>query len=225
MSEAKRLAARAAVEQIQSGMVVGLGTGSTAAEAVRQLGVRVRAGLRIQGISTSRATRDLAIEEGIELIDFHQTTTVDLTIDGADEVNPQLQLIKGGGAALLWEKIVASASTEEIIVVDASKEVSRLGAFPLPVEVIPFSWPLVARKVADLGGNPVFRESGGKPVVTDQENVILDCHFGAIEDPERLEAQLNLIPGVVENGLFINLCTTLIVSDGTNTWTTKRNAS
>ena len=225
MSQAKQQAAAAAAEQIESGMVVGLGTGSTAALFVKILGERVRQeNLRIQGIPTSQSTRELAQQEGIELIDFHTTTSIDLTVDGADEVDPAFRLIKGGGAALLWEKIVASASKREIIVADASKQVAQLGAFPLPVEVIPFGWPVVAAKIQDLGGNPKLRLAGETPVTTDQGNVVLDCHFGVISDPEQLEAQLNLIPGVVENGLFINLCSTLIVSDGTTTTVTEASA-
>ncbi len=225
MSQAKQQAAAAAAEQIESGMVVGLGTGSTAALFVKILGERVRReNLRIQGIPTSQSTRELAQQEGIELIDFHTTTSIDLTVDGADEVDPAFRLIKGGGAALLWEKIVASASKREIIVADASKQVAQLGAFPLPVEVIPFGWPVVAAKIQDLGGNPKLRLAGETPVTTDQGNVVLDCHFGVISDPEQLEAQLNLIPGVVENGLFINLCSTLIVSDGTTTTVTEASA-
>ncbi len=222
MSKAKQQAAAAAAECVESGMVVGLGTGSTATYLVQILGEKVRQGkLSIKGIPTSQTTRELALQEGLELIDFQATTTVDLTIDGADEVNPALQLIKGGGAALLWEKIVASASRREIIVADSSKQVEQLGAFPLPVEVIPFGWPVVASKIDALGGHPQLRLVGGQPLTTDQGNFILDCHFGAIPDPERLEAQLNLIPGVVENGLFVNLCSTLIISDGETTTVTE----
>ena len=214
MSEEKRLAAERAVEYVQDGMVVGLGTGSTAFYAVKKLGERVRNGLRIRSIPTSESTRQLAEAEGIPLTSFEAVSAIDLTIDGADEVDPYLNLIKGGGAALLREKIVSAASRENVIIVDSSKTVKRLGAFPLPVEVIPFGWQVVTRWIDALGGNPQLRLKDGAPLVTDQGNWILDCAFGAIPDAAGLELTLNNLPGVVENGLFIKRCTRLVVAQG-----------
>jgi ribose 5-phosphate isomerase A len=197
-------------------MIVGLGTGSTAEFAVKKIGELVRNGLSIRGIPTSDATKILAESEGIPLIDFSETMFIDLTIDGADEIDANLNMIKGGGAALLREKIVASASREEIIIVSVSKLVQQLGAFPLPVEVIPFGWQVVFNQLESLQGNPELRLKQGQPSVTDQGNFIVDCHFRKIENPEQLEQHLHMIPGVVENGLFINLCTRMIMADGEN---------
>ena len=204
-------------------MIVGLGTGSTAEFAVKKIGELVRNGLSIRGIPTSDATKILAESEGIPLIDFSETMFIDLTIDGADEIDANLNMIKGGGAALLREKIVASASREEIIIVSVSKLVQQLGAFPLPVEVIPFGWQVVFNQLESLQGNPELRLKQGQPSVTDQGNFIVDCHFRKIENPEQLEQHLNMIPGVVENGLFINLCTRMIMADGENIITKNRN--
>jgi len=204
-------------------MIVGLGTGSTAEFAVKKIGELVRNGLSIRGIPTSDATKILAESEGIPLIDFSETMFIDLTIDGADEIDANLNMIKGGGAALLREKIVASASREEIIIVSVSKLVQQLGAFPLPVEVIPFGWQVVFNQLESLQGNPELRLKQGQPSVTDQGNFIVDCHFRKIENPEQLEQHLNMIPGVVENGLFINLCTRMIMADGENIIIKNRN--
>jgi len=223
MSEEKRLAAERAVEYVQDGMVVGLGTGSTAFYAVKKLGERVRNGLSIRSIPTSENTRQLAEAEGIPLTDFEAVSAIDLTIDGADEVDPDLNLIKGGGAALLREKIVSAASRENVIIVDSSKTVKRLGAFPLPVEVIPFGWQVVTRRIDALGGNPQLRLKDGAPLVTDQGNWILDCAFGAIPDAAGLELTLNNLPGVVENGLFIKRCTQLVVAQGQELIVRERN--
>jgi len=212
----KQRSAEAACEYVKDGMIVGLGTGSTAEFAVKKIGELVRNGLSIRGIPTSDATKILAESEGIPLIDFSETMFIDLTIDGADEIDANLNMIKGGGAALLREKIVASASREEIIIVSVSKLVQQLGAFPLPVEVIPFGWQVVFNQLESLQGNPELRLKQGQPSVTDQGNFIVDCHFRKIENPEQLEQHLNMIPGVVENGLFINLCTRMIMADGEN---------
>jgi len=212
----KQRSAEAACEYVKDGMKVGLGTGSTAEFAVKKIGELVRNGLSIRGIPTSDATKILAEKEGIPLIDFSETMFIDLTIDGADEIDANLNMIKGGGAALLREKIVASASREEIIIVSVSKLVQQLGAFPLPVEVIPFGWQVVFNQLESLQGNPELRLKQGQPSVTDQGNFIVDCHFRKIENPEQLEQHLNMIPGVVENGLFINLCTRMIMADGEN---------
>ena len=223
MISEKQRSAEAACEYVKDGMIVGLGTGSTAEFAVKKIGELVRNGLSIRGIPTSDATKILAESEGIPLIDFSETMFIDLTIDGADEIDANLNMIKGGGAALLREKIVASASREEIIIVSGSKLVQQLGVFPLPVEVIPFGWQVVFNQLESLQGNPELRLKQGQPSVTDQGNFIVDCHFRKIENPEQLEQHLNMIPGVVENGLFINLCTRMIMADGENIIIKNRN--
>ena len=223
MISEKQRSAEAACEYVKDGMIVGFGTGSTAEFAVKKIGELVWNGLSIRGIPTSDATKILAEREGIPLIDFSETMFIDLTIDGADEIDANLNMIKGGGAALLREKIVASASREEIIIVSVSKLVQQLGAFPLPVEVIPFGWQVVFNQLESLQGNPELRLKQGQPSVTDQGNFIVDCHFRKIENPEQLEQHLNMIPGVVENGLFINLCTRMIMADGENIITKNRN--
>lgn len=223
MISEKQRSAEAACEYVKDGMIVGLGTGSTAEFAVKKIGELVRNGLSIRGIPTSDATKILAESEGIPLIDFSETMFIDLTIDGADEIDSNLNMIKGGGAALLREKIVASASREEIIIVSGSKLVQQLGTFPLPVEVIPFGWQVVFNQLESLQGNPELRLKQGQPSVTDQGNFIVDCHFRKIENPEQLEQHLNMIPGVVENGLFINLCTRMIMADGENIIIKNRN--
>lgn len=214
----KKLAGERAAEYVQDGMVVGLGTGSTASFAVRKLGQRVQAGLRIRGIPTSRATEALARGVGIPLIDFSVTTEIDLTIDGADEIDPMLCLIKGGGGALLWEKIVARASREMIVVADAGKVKKVLGAFPLPVEVVPFGYQATARHLEELGLQPTLRRTeAGEVFITDGGHFIFDCASGPISQPAALERALNLIPGVVENGLFVGLARRALIGheDGT----------
>jgi len=210
----KRLAAATAVREVQSGMRVGLGSGSTALWAVRLLGERVAQGLEIVGVPTSRETEQAAREAGIPLDTLDERPRLDLTIDGTDETDGCLRLIKGGGGALLREKIVASASSRMIVVADASKVVERLGAFPLPVEVIPFALGVVRARIRKLGAEPVVRRAkdGEGPFTTDEGNRILDCPFGAIPDPERLDAALSSIPGVVEHGLFLGLATEVIVA-------------
>jgi len=211
----KEAAARASLKFVHDGNVVGLGTGSTAAYAVRFLAERVRSGLKIRGIPTSSSTRELAASLGIPLTTFGKVQQIDVTIDGADEFDPQLQLIKGGGGALLREKIVASASRQLVIVADASKQVQVLGKFPLPVEVVPFAQALVAKRVAALGAKPKLRQdASGKPFVTDEGNHILDCSFGAISDPPALARTLDAMPGVVDHGLFINLASVVLLARG-----------
>ncbi|MEC7887325.1 MAG: ribose-5-phosphate isomerase RpiA [SAR324 cluster bacterium] len=214
MISEKQRAAEAAVEYVKDGMIVGLGTGSTTEFAVKKLGERVRDGLAIKGIPTSDVTKVQAEEEGIPLIDFSETMYIDLTIDGADEIDVNLNMIKGGGAALLREKIVASASKEEIIIVSHEKFVKQLGSFPLPVEVIPFGWQVIFNQLETLGGSPDLRLKQGQPLLTDQGNYIIDCRFRQIIDAAQLEQRLNMIPGVVENGLFTGLCTRMIVAEG-----------
>ncbi len=214
MISEKQHAAEAAVEYVKDGMIVGLGTGSTTEFAVKKLGERVRDGLAIRGIPTSDVTKVQAEEEGIRLIDFSETMYIDLTIDGADEIDINLNMIKGGGAALLREKIVASASKEEIIIVSHEKFVKQLGSFPLPVEVIPFGWQVIFNQLETLGGSPDLRLKKGQPLQTDQGNYIIDCRFRQILDAAQLEQRLNMIPGVVENGLFTGLCTRMIMAEG-----------
>jgi ribose 5-phosphate isomerase A len=214
MISEKQRAAEAAVEYVKDGMIVGLGTGSTTEFAVKKLGERVRDGLAIRGIPTSDVTKVQAEEEGIPLIDFSETMYIDLTIDGADEIDVNLNMIKGGGAALLREKIVASASKEEIIIVSHEKFVKQLGSFPLPVEVIPFGWQVIFNQLETLGGSPDLRLKQGQPLRTDQGNYIIDCRFRQIIDAAQLEQRLNMIPGVVENGLFTGLCTRMIMAEG-----------
>lgn len=211
----KALAAARAVEEIEDGMLVGLGTGSTASYAVRFLAGRMKDGLRFEGTATSRATEAIARELGIPLVPFDGLSHVDLTIDGADEVDPQLRAIKGGGGALLREKLVASASRRTIVIVDSSKPVERLGRFRLPVEALPFGRAYVESELGCLGAPAALRIKGdGTPFLTDQGNHIFDIGFGCIEDPERLAAELDAITGVVEHGLFLTQIDTLIAARG-----------
>jgi ribose 5-phosphate isomerase A len=212
----KKLAGEASLRYVEDGQVVGLGTGSTAVFAIRGLGDRVRAGLKIRGIPTSVRSRDLATELGIPLTTFDEVQQIDVTIDGADEFDPQLNLIKGGGGALLREKIVASASKRLIIVTDGSKRVPVLGKFPLPVEVIKFAQALVAREIAALGATTQLRrDATGQAYVTDEGNHILDCGFGQIPDPAGLARRLSEMPGVVEHGLFIGMASVVMMAQGT----------
>ncbi len=214
----KRVAAEKAVEFVENDMILGLGTGSTVAFVLQALARKVKEGLRVKGIPTSEATAKLARELGIELTDFDHHQICDLVIDGADEVNGNLDLIKGGGGALLREKIVASSARKFIVIVDSLKLVDKLGKFHVPVEVIQFASPLVQRKVTDLGGTGKLRLlPSGQPFITDEGNYILDCNFGLIDKPAELAAQLEKIPGIVEHGLFINYATMVIVGRGDTT--------
>jgi ribose 5-phosphate isomerase A len=211
----KEAAARASVRFVNDGDVVGLGTGSTAAYVVRFLGERVQAGLKIVGIPTSVRTKELAASLGIPLTTLDECQQIDVAIDGADEFDPKLQLTKGGGGALLREKIIASASRQFVVIADSSKQVAVLGAFPLPVEVIPFAEVLVAKKIAALGAKVNLRQApDGKPFITDEGHHILDCRFGRIPDPPTLARKLSDTPGVVEHGLFINMATVVLMGKG-----------
>ena len=202
----KEAAARASLRFVKYGHVVGLGTGSTATHFIKLLGNEVEKGLRIRGIPTSDRSRELALGLGIPLITLDDCQEIDVTVDGADEVDPQLRLIKGGGGALLREKIVASATRQMIVVADASKQVPRLGRFPLPVEVIRFAQALVAKRIRSLGAEvQLRRKPDGSPFITDENNHILDCRFGEIGDPDGLARELSWMPGVVEHGLFIGM--------------------
>ena len=212
--ESKLLAAKRAVEFVSEGMNVGLGTGTTATLFIRELGKIVASGLRIRAIATSEASRTLAMELGIPMTNFNETPVLDLNVDGADEVAPGLALIKGGGGAHLREKIVASAAREFIVVADESKVVEKLGKFPLPVEVIQLALPLVTRRLENLGLNPGLRKArnGEGPWITDEGNVLLDCHCGPIDQPEELAAEIRKIVGVVEHGLFLGMATLALVA-------------
>lgn len=207
----KQLAGEKAAEFVKDGMAVGLGTGSTVYFTIQRLGELVRDGLRIRSIPTSRRTEQQARDVGIPLITFAEVGELDLTIDGADEVNPALDLIKGAGGALLREKLVAAASRRLVIVADSSKRVATLGRFPLSVEVVPFAWEVTARRVAALGCTPTRRSVDGEPYVSDNGNYILDCAFGSIPNPDGLHRTLKLLPGVVETGLFVGMTDTVVI--------------
>jgi ribose 5-phosphate isomerase A len=211
----KQQAAERAVDYVESGMVVGLGTGSTAIFATRRLARSLRDGrLRdISGFATSQAVWEEAQQLGIPMIATELPRGIDLTIDGADEVDPAMNLIKGGGGALLREKIVAQASQREMIVVDESKLSPRLGTRrALPIEVLAFGWRSQARYLESLGAQVSLRYNNGAPFMTDSGNLIIDCHFGPIGDPAELAAQLSARAGIVEHGLFLELATDLIVA-------------
>src|SRR6201996_3574531 len=206
----KKLAAAKAVSHIQSGMTIGLGTGSTAYWAIQGIGEQVRNGLSVRAVATSVQSDNLARELGIPMVAFADIDHLDITIDGADEVDGHLNLIKGGGGALLREKIVASATRFYIIIVDESKLVKQLGRFPLPVEVAPFGWELTQRRLKELGCTPNRRLSGDKPFLTDNQHYILDCSFGAIADPAKLHRQVSDITGVMEDGFFIDMANIVV---------------
>jgi ribose 5-phosphate isomerase A len=216
---AKRAAAARALELVENGMILGLGTGSTAAWFVRLLSERIESeGLEITGVPTSSTTAWLARELGIPLRSPDETGRIDLTVDGTDEVDHRLDLIKGGGAALLQEKIVASASARMVVIADAGKRVATLGAFPLPVEVVRFGCRLTRNAVERLlgehdvdGTRTELRMSSGKPLVTDEDNHILDLHLGRIGDPPRLAQALKTLPGVVEHGLFVDMADAVVL--------------
>ncbi|MBL4629344.1 MAG: ribose-5-phosphate isomerase RpiA [Roseicyclus sp.] len=225
IDKAKYVAARRAVEFVEDGMRVGLGTGSTAAWLVRCLGELVREeGMVITGVATSTRTADLAREVGVNVKTLDEVRWLDLTIDGTDEYDPNLNLIKGGGGALLHEKVVATASDQMIVIADMTKQVDTLGAFPLPVEIIPFGWQTTKALIEEmlsnldvLGRSASLRLSGTEPFRSDEGNFILDLHLRRIALPAQLSLVLNQIPGVVENGLFLDICDILVIgnADGT----------
>ena len=213
--DAKQRAGFKAAEYVEDGMCVGLGTGSTAYWLVERLGGRVREeGLRVRCVPTSRRTEEQARALGIPLVSLGEVGELDLAIDGADEIGPDLALIKGGGGALLREKLVASAARRFVVVADASKRVDVLGRFPLPVEVVQFAWELTARRVAAVTrAEPELRRgAGGGAYVTDNGNFILDCRCGEIPDPARAERELKSLAGVVESGLFVGMADTALVA-------------
>ena len=196
----KKAAAVAAVAEVRDGMLVGLGTGSTAAFAIRALGERIAAGLTVRAVVTSDASGKLAREVGIEILDFADIAAVDLTIDGADEIDARCFAIKGAGGAMLREKIVAASSARMIVIADGSKQVDRIGAAKLPVEVLPFAITYVMRVLTELGAAPVKRDN----YRTDQGNLVIDCHFATLEDPRATAALLAAIPGILGHGLFLD---------------------
>jgi len=219
----KVAAAEQALRYVEDGMRVGLGTGSTAAKFVDALGRKVAGGLNVVCVATSQATQARAEALGIPMSTLDEQQFLDLTVDGTDELDGALRLIKGGGGALLREKIVATASASMIVIADASKQVATLGAFPLPLEVVPFGLAatrnMITALAADAGCEGELRLrtlTDGRPYITDNGNLILDCHFGRIDAPEELDEALKLVPGVVENGLFIGIADLAIVagSDG-----------
>jgi ribose 5-phosphate isomerase A len=213
----KEAAARASLRFVKDGQVVGLGTGSTAAYFIQLLGEQVKNGLRIRGIPSSDRSREQAASLGIPLTTLDECQQIDVAVDGADEFDPQLRLIKGGGGALLREKIVASASRQLVIVADRTKRVPVLGRFPLPVEVIKFAQALVKKKIEALGAQvEVRRNADGKAYLTDENNYILDCRFGQISDADALARQLSDMPGVVEHGLFIGMASVVLLADSSN---------
>ena len=213
----KKAAALKALDFVRDGMVVGLGTGSTAKHLVIALGERVRVGMKLRAVPTSLETAELARQVGIPLIDTANRWEIDVAIDGADQVDPNFNLIKGGGGALLKEKIVAASAKQFIVMVDQTKQVPVLGgSFPLPIEIIPFGWGSTAREIERLTrGRLVLRERSGAPFKTEAGHLILDVHLDRIDQPAELETALNLIPGVVETGLFINRTHILIVGTAT----------
>lgn len=215
----KKRAALRALDYVQPGMKLGLGTGSTAAHFVRALAERVAQGLDVVCVPTSDTTEALARELAIPLTSLDDMPYLDLTVDGADELDDELRLIKGGGGALLREKIVAMTSDRMIVIADASKKVKALGAFPLPIEVVRFGYVATQNMIALLAGDiglngAIVQRKGedGSPFVTDCGNYILDCHFGRIEEPDTLDEALKMIPGVVEHGLFLGIADIAIVA-------------
>jgi ribose 5-phosphate isomerase A len=213
----RQRAAEAAVAEVMSGMKLGLGTGRSADAFVRLLGEKVGAGLDVVGVPTSEKTARLAEEVGVRLTTLDDDPVLDLTVDGADEIGPGLVLVKGGGGALLREKIVAAASRRMLVVADAAKVVGTVGAFPLPIEVVPFGLAATVGAIAELAdglglSGPIeLRGAGGQPFVTDGGHHIVDASFGRIPDPAALAAALNMIPGVVEHGLFLGLASAAVI--------------
>jgi len=214
----KRAAAHAALEYVKPGMRLGLGTGSTAEHFVQALAPRVKAGLKLTTVATSERTATLARELGIAVGELNAVRHLDLTVDGADEVGPGLALIKGGGGALLREKIVAAASDRMVVIADSAKVVDTLGRFPLPVEITPFAWMVTMERIAEAAARcgcsqNLMRLRGGEahPFTTDGGNYVADCSAETIPDPERLARTLEAIPGVVDHGLFISLASLAII--------------
>ena len=210
----KKLAAAAAVKFVQEGSIVGLGTGSSAFYAIQEIAALVKQGMQIQGVATSEHTAYLAESLGIPVLGFDEVHAIDITIDGADEFTTDRKLIKGGGGALFREKIVASMSKQEIIIADASKLVKQLGAFTIPIEVIPLATNYVLQELKLMGGSALLRKKSGHLFITDNGNHIIDADFGLIDHPEALAKALNNIDGLLAHGIFIDLATKVIMADG-----------
>lgn len=213
----KELAAIEAVKLVRDGIVVGLGSGSTAYYAIREIGNLVRQGITIKGVPTSVKTRNIARSMNIPIADIHSVSRIDITIDGADEFDPDLSLIKGGGGALLREKIVASMTDVQVIIADSTKKVDKLGKFKVPVEVVPYASNFVIDQLKKMGGNGLLRQQNRGPFLTDQNNYIIDTDFGLIDNPVILGGRLKAIVGVVEHGLFVNLVDKVIMGTGDST--------
>ncbi|TBO40977.1 ribose-5-phosphate isomerase RpiA [Pedobacter kyonggii] len=212
----KLAAALAAVKFVKDGDIVGLGTGSTTTFAIKELGKRVKEGLNIKAAASSIRTEELAKSLGIKILDLGRLSKIDISIDGADEFTESLDLIKGGGGALFREKIIASLSKNAIIITDASKKVKKLGAFTVPVEVIPLAYQYVFDQINQFGGKGILRSVDNKTFITDNGNLIIDADFGLIDDPAKLSVKLNQINGLLAHGLFINITSKVIMSEGTN---------
>jgi ribose 5-phosphate isomerase A len=224
----KQAVAKGVLRWVRTGMRLGLGSGSTAHCFIELLGERVRRGeLNVEGIATSQESEELARRSGINLITPARGLVLDLDIDGADEIAPDLSLTKGGGGALLREKVVARASRYFLVVADSSKQVQHLGAFPLPVEVVPFTLPWVMDEISKIGGNPVQRmkPDSTQPYLTDQRNYILDCKFGVIESPADLAARLEKIPGIAEHGLFLGYANAALIARGSDLFVLRSNVA
>ncbi|HTG55976.1 MAG TPA: ribose-5-phosphate isomerase RpiA [Niabella sp.] len=211
----KKMAALEAVKEIKDGMTIGLGTGSTAYYAIHAVAELIKQGMNLKTVPTSEQTKQMSVELGIPMVDINSIESLDITIDGADEFTQNLELIKGGGGALLREKIVASITKKQIIITDSSKMVHQLGKFKVPIEVIPMACSYVMRQLSAIGGIGLIRKKDDKDYITDQGNLIIDADFGLIEHPSALDEQLNKIVGVVEHGLFIGLAHKVImIKDG-----------
>lgn len=210
----KMAAALAAIKFVKEGDVVGLGTGSTTTFAIEELGKQVQSGFKITAVASSIRTEELAKSFGIEILDLGALSTIDISIDGADEFTESLDLIKGGGGALFREKIIASLSKNAIIITDASKRVKKLGAFTVPIEVVPLAYQYVFDQIAKLGGEGILRAKDNKNFITDNGNFIIDANFGMIENPAKLASNLNQINGLLAHGLFIGLTSKVIMCEG-----------
>jgi ribose 5-phosphate isomerase A len=210
----KQIAAEAAVKYIENGQIIGLGTGSTAYFAIAGIGEMVKEGLRIKAIPTSAATEKQAESLNIPLVSLDDVGKIDVTIDGTDEFDAALNLIKGGGGALLKEKMVAQITEKQIIIADSSKRVEKLGAFKIPVEVLPFTANYVGKRIAECGGRGEIRKKDGMEFLTDEENYIIDADFGLLENPYEISERLNNIEGVVCNGLFLDLADLILMGKG-----------
>jgi ribose 5-phosphate isomerase A len=229
IDQEKREAARTALRWVRDGMALGLGTGSTADYFIQLLGERIRTeGLKIEAVASSNASTDLARRCGVAIVPPRRGLLLDLTVDGTDEVTPDLSLIKGRGAALVREKVLAQASRYFLVVADASKRVAQLGACGLPVEVVPFALPWVTDQIAEMGGEAsllIDRLAPGNPAVTDQQNYVLDCKFGLIAHPEALAWKLERIPGVVGHGLFLGYARAVLIAEGSEVLVLRRGRS